>query len=209
MDQFPGNTNKEKEEKAPKAKAEKQIKKVVTGEVSTRKKPLGHRFKEVFLGGDAQSAVRYIAADVLLPALRNMIVDATTKGIERMVFGDTSMRGNRSIYQGRSRIQYSSPINRPDPRASSVYLPDQPPRARRQGADDIVLASREEADAVIEQMCTIIDQYEVASVADLYETLGMPHTHVDQKFGWGDFRYAQVRQIRQGYLLILPPYEEI
>ena len=83
---------------------------MVTGEVKTRKKPLGERMKDVFLGGDAQTVARYVGAEVLLPALRNLLVDATTKGIERMVYGESA--SPRRVPDYRPRTTYNSPINR-------------------------------------------------------------------------------------------------
>ena len=74
MQDFPANSHKSKEpneEPAP-----KNIEKIVTGPVIKQKRPIGVRFKEVFFGGEFKSATRYIAADVLLPAMRNLIVDA-------------------------------------------------------------------------------------------------------------------------------------
>lgn len=58
---------------------------------------------------------------------------------------------------------------------------------------------------VLERLNDIIDRYEVASVADLHELVGLPTTHVDNKWGWENVRYAEVRQIREGFLLDLPP----
>lgn len=202
---FPSNTNKGKE--TPKSKPEKNVERVVTSTVVKRQKPFGRRLREVFLGGELKSATRYIAAEVLLPALRNMIVDATSKGVERMIYGDSTPRRG-SNRDNRARMQYNNPVNRGYPRAN---LPDQPPRAnpRRQDVSDMVLVSREEADLVVERMNDIIDMYEVASVADLYNLVGLPTTYVDNQWGWSNLNYVNVRQVRDGYLIDLPHAEPI
>jgi hypothetical protein len=213
MEEFPGNTNKGKDEKkqAPKAERPKIEKVVKEGEAVKLKKSFGSRFKEVFLGGDARSTTRYITTDVLLPALRNLILDSTTKGMERLIYGEnrrTPRRGGEEY--GRPRIDYRSPISRYAGRPGPM-LPDQPPLANRpsRASEDIVLTDREEADAVIESLTDIIDQYTVASIADLHELLGWPTTYVDNKWGWHNLAHAQVRQIREGYLLDLPRAEPI
>lgn len=197
---FPSNANKDKDPTA------KKVEKVVSGEVVQRKKSVGRRFKDVFLGGEFNSATRYIAAEVLLPALRNMVVDATTKGVERMIYGDSNM-ARRPSGGHRPRVSYQTPVergySRPAPRAN---LPDQP---RRGQTADIILASREEAETVLERLGDIIETYDVASVADLHDLVGLPNTYVDNNWGWPSLQYARVVQIREGFLLDLPPVEPL
>lgn len=206
MDNFPPNSKTSKTPRAQKADDEKKVTKVVTGDVVQKKKSFGNRFKDVFLGGDFQSATRYIAAEVLLPAFRNMIVDATSKGVERMIYGDSPNRRSMSM-PGHSRMQYNSIYSKP----GRGLLPDQPRRGitRRQGYDDIILASAEEAEIVVERLCDLIDEYSMASVADLHELVGLPATFVDNQWGWTDKRSIFVRQIRDGWLLDMPAVEPL
>lgn len=205
---FPSNSHKSKdpaEEPEP-----KKIEKIVTGPVVVQKRSIGVRFKEVFFGGEFKSATRYIAADVLLPAMRNLVVDAVESGIKRIVYGEGQFtRGRNQQTDYRPRTTYNSPVDRSRSRA---YLPDQPPRQvapSRGGSEDLVLVSREEAQAVLGQLDAIIERYDVVSVADLYETVGLPSTHVDNKWGWSSLSHATIRQVRNGYLLELPRPEEI
>lgn len=207
MENFPGNSqNPTGEPKQP--KPEKKIEKVVTVDAVKRPSSLGRRMKTLFLGGEFKGATRYIVADVLLPALKNMIVDATSKGIERIVYGDTP---RRRYDPGRPRVSYNNPISRYARQPG--MLPDQPPLRqlvqRRQDAGEIILSSREDADMVIERLTDIIDKYEVVSVADLHELVGLPFSHIDNKWGWTTLNYANIRQIREGFLLDLPPVEAI
>lgn len=206
---YAGNTDKSKE---PPKRPEKQIEKVVTGEVIQKPKGLGHRFKSVFLGGDMKLATRYVMGEVLLPALRNLVFDAVSKGTERLVFGD-SMRRRPTDF--RPRTQYHNPFGRTiyDVRERErLHLPDQPPRPQRvnrRDANDIILADRGEAELVLERLIDVINQYEVASLADLYDLLGLPSSHVDNKWGWTYLSNVEIRQVRDGYLLELPVLEEI
>lgn len=210
---FPGNSHHNKAldtGKSPKVQKEPVLK-VVSSDVITKKKPLGKRFKDVFFGGEFKSATHYVTTEVLLPALKNLIVDATSKGVERVIYGDTSPR--RRMDYSRTRVSYNtSPLRDVrDPRLRGT-LPDQPPlgyRGRRQDVNDIVLVSRGDAEIVIERLGDIIDKYEVASVADLHDLVGLPTTYVDNKWGWTNLAYAEIKQTREGYLLDLPPVEPI
>ena len=208
---YQGTNKPKKVEPDSTPKSDKKLEKVVSGEVVTRKRPLGQRMKDVFLGGEFKSAAQYIAAEVLLPAVRNLLVDATTKGVERVVYGEsTQSRGRQQDY--RPRVTYNDPIRR-YPTTGSVTqrgnLPDQPSQRARHDRTELILSSRADAETVLERLSDIIDRYAVASLADLHELAGIPTTHVDTKWGWESIRFAEIRQIREGYLLDLPPAEAI
>lgn len=212
MDQFPGNSHYERDKKKkaqPPAEPEKKLEKIITGEVTQRKKPMSRRFKDVFIGGEFKSAAQYIGMEVLLPAFRNMLVDGVTKGIERVVYGDSTIRRGGHGYP-QSRVSYNSPVVRTGTRRAN--LPDQPSpigRYKNREVGEILLTSREDAERVLETLTDICNQYDVASVADLNELLGLPSAHTDNRWGWISLNYADIRQVRDGYLLILPPAEVI
>ena len=203
MQDYQSNSNKDKEKKT--SKPEKTVEKVVVGEVVVQKKSVGRKFKDIFIEADLKSVLRYVGTDVLLPAARNMIVDSATKGVERMMYGDSRPRPRHGPGP---RITYNSPISRSytDPRARPQLPVRGSSRLRR---DDFILSSREEAELVLERMNDILDTYEVASVADLNDLVGMPTSHTDNKWGWVYLGDVQVRQTREGYLLDLPPAEPI
>lgn len=211
MEDYQANSNKDKDKEKKEVVKERKVVKVVTGEVVQKPRGIGYKFKEVFFGGDFKNALRFVAGDVLLPAFRNLLVDSITKGTERVVYGE-SYRSRQYTPDMRSRIQYNNPLARPaDPR-TVPRLPDQAPRsyrASRREIDNILLRSREDADLVIERMIDIVDKYEVVSLAELNELLGLPTSHIDQKWGWTSVNNFSIRQVRDGYLLELPPPEEI
>jgi hypothetical protein len=92
-------------------------------------------------------------------------------------------------------------------------LPDQPPHIsqsrRRQDVGEIILASKADAEAVLEEMMDVINDYDVVSVADLNACLGRPSSYVDNNWGWTILKPVDIRQIREGFLLDLPPAEAI
>lgn len=219
----PGNSNRAKKgknynEKAAKGKSDdsstgevdKKVVKVVTGDVIKRKTPLAQRFKNLFFTSDFPGVTRYLTQEVLLPSLRNLIVDSTTKGIERMIYGDVQPT-RRYGSDPRTRYSYNNPVSRDSRRR--VMLPDQPPHPppRNKSIDvgDIILSSREDADHVLERLADIIDQYQAASVADLYELVGVQTSYTDNKWGWTELIYADVKQVREGFLIQLPPADPV
>lgn len=207
MPDYQGNSNKEKE--APKKPPKKNLEKVVTGDVIVKQKTIGSRLKTIFFGGDFNTAVSYVASEVLLPALRNLVVETIAKGTDRLVYGDSVHRRRTTTYG--PRVQYNNPIHRPSP--TLAYSPGQRPVDRwaqnRKTFEDVVVGSKEDADMVVERLTDIVDMYEVVSVADLYELLGLPSSHVDNKWGWTHLSSIEVRQVREGYRIAFPPLEEI
>ncbi len=172
MEDYTGNSRKERDKKQNQRTPQERV---VSGEVVQKPKSVGRKFKDIFFGGDAKHAAQYVVAEVLLPSLRNLLVDAVTRGSERLVYGET--RGRRPTqYTNYGGTRYSvggptNPWSRPE--QSRVPLP---PRGRqnRHDINDIIVTTREEADLVMERMIDILDKYQVASLGDLYELLGLP-----------------------------------
>lgn len=213
---YPGNSHKSK--MAAEAaqiddakKPEKKIEPIVTGRVVRRKTPLGRRFKETFGGSDAKSVWSFVALDVLLPAAKDMLADAVSQGVERMLFGEARSTSRRTGYRpGGSQTGYVSYNRYSSPTSRGPVTPrDDGPRISRssrarQNFDEIILATRVEAEEVIDRMFDLVSRYEVVTVADLYELVGVSGEYTDAKWGWTDLRGAAAMRIRDGYLLDLP-----
>lgn len=206
MDDYPANSNKGKMP-VPKKQEKPKIEKVVAGEVLRRKKPLGKRIAETFGAADMRSVGGFVLIDVMIPAAKDMVADAISQGIERMLFGEarsTSRRPNKRYGGDNGYVAYNryGPSNRETPPFRA-----QGPSRRARAAhdfDEIILATRVEAEGVIERLFDLIERYQSATVADLYELVGVQGQFTDDKWGWVDIRGAGVTRIRNGYLLDLP-----
>lgn len=205
---FPSNSRNVTAKSTLKPKEEKKLEKVVTGEVTQKKKPLGQRFKTMVTGIEFRGASQYVFFDVLIPAVKNMVVDAVDVGVKRMIYGEGASRNPG--YGRSSRTTYNSPINRG---RDSVMLPKQPPHytppRTSHSSNDIVLNTREEAELVLSTMQDIIEKYEFASVSDFHTIVGLPSTYVDNNWGWSGLQYVNIRQVREGWLLDMPSVEPI
>lgn len=205
MTEFPSNSKKSQ---PPKPAPEKIVEQVVSGEVTSRKKPLGRRLREVFIGGDTKSVISYVFSDVLLPQAKDMLTEAVSSGFERLIYGES--RPHRR-YGGRpptgpgptNYTRYAARGNNPIGRQGHE---DRRPMAsvRTQEVDDILLATRIEAETVVDRMYDLLRDYEVVSVADLHSLVGLSSSYTDQKWGWTELQGTDVRRVRDGYILILP-----
>jgi len=170
--------------------------KVTRGMVTQRKKPLLARiFSE-----NTKSVAEYILWDVLIPAAKNTVTEMISNGIEMLVYGEPqSNKLKRS--RDRSYVSYTS------------YYEDRKERNRssrrehnrsRHSFDDIVLDTRADAEEVLFSLVELIDEYDVATVANLYDLIGLPEDFTDHKYGWNNLSKASVRRVREGYILDLP-----
>lgn len=210
MPDYRSNAHKNKPENGD--LPEKKIMKVVSGDVVVQKRSVGRRFKDVFAKADLRNAGWYVISDILIPAAKHMFVDGVTGGVERLAYGDRAIR-QRNYGGAGPRFTYNRPVQRYGSAYSSnrapLALPEPRTRSSQYGRDDLVLSSREEAELVLERMKDIIDTYEVASVGDLNELVGIPSTPIDNKWGWIFLDDVAIRQIREGWLLDFPPPEPI
>lgn len=207
MPDYQGNAKKHKDKETP---PEKNIERVVVGEVLIQKPTLGQKFKGLFTRTDPKMVATYVAGSVLLPAAKNMIYDGLKTAAAHMIFGEAAAR-RQQIIGGGGRTVYNNPINRAREGLSRVAPPvtSMPRAVSRHTQENFILTSREEAELVLERMNDIIEKYEVVSVADLNDLVGLPTTHVDNKWGWVFLSDVQVRQIREGFLIDFPPAEPI
>ena len=204
--EFPPNSEVSKQ------KQEKDIQQVTKGEVVRKKRSLRKRFSESFVAGDAKSAIGYAVMDILLPAARDMVIDVIEGGVEKLFRGDTYRRRGSTIPQSGptgyvNYSRYSGPMG--GSRYSSPERVMSRQARARHDFDEIVLDSRVEAEEVIDRLFDLVSRYESASVADLYELVGLASNHTDHKWGWTDIRGAGVTRSRDGYLLDLPEPQPI
>ena len=203
---YPSNSKMNKPEPEP----ERKIEKVITGEVVRKKQSLGKRFKDIFIGGDAESVWQYVAFDILIPAAKDTISDAISMGVERILFGDVRSPSSRGRSSGGGFTNYQSYASKSSSKSGSRYdKSDSRPMSRRSRAahnfDEIILETRMEAEEVIERMAEYVERYDQASVSDLYQLVGVTGSFADEKWGWKDLRAASVTRVRNGgYLLDLP-----
>jgi hypothetical protein len=183
-----------------------RVNRVTSSDPVRKRKSLRKKFSETFVAGDMKSATQYVVFDILLTAARDMVVESVQGGIEKLFYGDTRKRGSTPPQAGPAgffnynRVSTGPVVSR----MSSPQRAMSRMARSRHDFDEIVLTSRTEAELVIDQLYEVINRYGTASVADLYELVGINGSHTDQKWGWTDIRGAGVNRVRDGYLLDLP-----
>lgn len=189
MENYPSNSHKAREEVA-----EKKVEKVVSGKTSTKKKSGIRKLSDTFLSEDVRNVKSYIFSEVLLPAAKKLVSDIVTNGTNMLLYGEIkNKKGNSSkvsysrYYDDRSR-DYRSPVVR-----------------NNFDYDEIIFETRGDAEAVLDAMYDILNQYKVVSVAELYDLASITtHNYTCNNYGWIDLRGSSVVRVRDGYILKLP-----
>ena len=173
----------------------KHVEKVVTGSVKTRKRPLSKKFADIFLSSDMEDIKSYIFYDVIIPGIRDSIFDT----VSVILYGDVRSRSSKKA------------ANTPYYSYSSISSPKTKPKAQERRRErtvtdiqDIIFETRGEAEEVLGNLVDFIVDYGVATVADLYDLVGITGPFTDNKYGWTDLSMATVVRVRDGYLINLP-----
>ena len=204
---YPPNSKKSHQEAVPEKKV---VPKIITGTVVQRKKPLGRKIAETFGGDSASDVGMYVLFEVIIPAIKDMIVNSGKEALDRAFYGGSRPRLGQGRPQRGVHTSYQAYYPRNPPTFEERGYPPQRTLSQKARAthdfDEVVLESRGEAEAVLDGMGMLLDQYDVVTVSDLYDLLGSGATgsYVDDKWGWYDLRGASVTRVREGYLLNLP-----
>lgn len=208
-DEFPSNSKSVRQPK-PSPETEKNIESVLSSVAGKKKKSLLKRFTDVMIGGDSKSVVHYVMMDVVVPQVKDLLAEATSGAIEKMIYGESRPRGPR--YGGRpagptNYTKYS--VRGTNPIGSAMRDPrDRPPNPspipRQLDYEEILLQTRVEAETVLERMYDLVREYEAASIHDLKSLVGWSANYTDQKWGWMDLQGSLIRRTRDGYMLEFP-----
>lgn len=211
---FPGNSIRareaaEQKPQTPPKSAEQErppVEKIVTGKVSLRKTPWWRRAVGSVIADDATSVGSFLVDDVVVPAVRNLIRDMVVGGVDRTLYGtarNSRMGVGASVAQSLGRTVVSGSALRAsvqaDPRRQLA-----PEAMARHDFTDVILGDRQEALMVIDALIGMIDEYQAATVSDLYDLVGTTGSFADRKWGWYNLDAAQVIPSRQGFKLDLP-----
>lgn len=177
----------------------KRVQKVVSGGVKRKKKPLGQRIVEAFAGEEVGDVKGYIFQDVLIPAMKDMISDAVSGGIDMILFGETRRRTSK---KSGSYTSYGSYYRKDEKRNDRSERGSR--RTRSGSMGDIILETRQDAETVLYSLFDALEQYGAVRVADLTELLGETGPFTDNYWGWEDLSGADIKRVRDGYLLVLP-----
>ena len=192
---FPSNANGPKEElSAPPSKvAPRSLK----GTAHRKKSSVFNDIKDEFISEDAPRVGSYILYDVLLPALKDLILDIAHGAIDMAMGGGGRGYGRNN---GRSSISFT-PYNRyyyDDDRAYRKPYGRARDEGRRNRRDpdpsSYTFRRKKDADDMLDYLCDCIDQYGEVEVGRFFDELGEDVSGMwnTEQIGWRSLGSAKV-----------------
>lgn len=181
---------------------EKKVTKIVKKPVSVVKKGFFQKAKEALVSDDSSNIGTYILQDVLIPALKEAISDVVTNGIDILLYGESGKSHLANRKPG-SRIQYSSLYDGANNHLKTGRR-DIVSERTRIDYEQVVISTRPEAQSVLDQLQDMIDRYQIASIADLYDSLGITPRSTDHNYGWTDISSSTIIHVKNGWVLNMP-----
>ncbi len=183
-----------------KARAQKKhITPVAKGTVRKKKKTGVQKFADNFFAEDMGTIKEYIIKQIVYPTLKSTVLAVVNQSAEVALYGETSapqkkIPGARISYD---RIGKLSDVTR---RRNYNSI-------QRESYDygDAIVDTRAEADAALDALEAIIEEYEQASVGDLLDVIGVTPEQTDYNYGWTSISTAEAVRLTDGrYFLRLP-----
>lgn len=191
---YPNNSDKAKEQAT-----RPNVQAVTQGELKRTTKEL---VKSQFYADDASKIGQHILIDVVIPAVKKLVVDGVN-GILNMIFYNSgSMTGSGSAPA--SRITIGS-------RSSNEYHSASKNTTVREAAeraydlDYVIVKDMQAANDVIDQMQLIVDKFDTVRASEFCALAGItaPYTYVD--YGWDSAAVAQKIPLLDGRVKIQMP----
>lgn len=168
--------------------------KIVHGTTKVKKKNKICKFADVFLSEDIDSVKEYIINDVIIPAVKNAISDT----VDVLLFNGSKDRRRSTA----SKVSYGRYF---DDRERRSKKDERVKQAKGYEYDEIVFDTRGDAEAVLDRMNDMIDQFSIVSIGDLYDMADVStDNYTVNKYGWTDISAANVVRVRGGYIIKLP-----
>lgn len=211
VDNYPGNSKKDRAEEP--AKAERPELKPVVRTAGVIKKPtLGSRMKETFAGEDAKSTGSYVFFEVVIPAIKAMMFDTITQGADRILFGGRDVIRSGMANAPRTRTNYNKISTDNANRYPGRNFEGGGRELNRQARNshntaDILLDTRGEAETVLDTMQDLISRFQWVSLSEFYSLVDVTAEFTDEKWGWTNISSAQIRPSRGKYVILLPSPE--
>lgn len=178
----------------------------VSGKPVSSNKSLWKKFYETFAPGNIKDASDYIISDVVIPGFFDLLYDGATRGLARLIYGENGAKAKRLAAS--NQRDYSTRIKRLSDGESFRNRDLRNVDNRVVSISDyneIELATRAQAEQLLDDMCEFLDNHECITVAKMYEFARYKGGEItDNDWGWTTLRGAEIVRSGGGWTLVLP-----
>lgn len=163
------------------------------GKIVSAKKSFSKRMWDLFVGEDPKELVKSFVNNVLIPGLKNSVLDALSMAF----YGETITRG-KSLYS-RTKTSYSNFYKSPSKKSVS----NRPNFEKEEKIDykRIILDNRLDAEDLVDHMKDRIVDTGSISIAEFFDLLELPSKWTDTEWGWDDDRDIGIKVVSNGFLI--------
>lgn len=164
------------------------------------KETTAKKFARLFLADDVGDIGEYLVKDLIIPTIKDVFLNFMTAAL----WGDRRSGSSYRDSSGRRRTDYNG-ISRNSPRRDRDRDREDYSASRREfDIDNLVFATREQADIVLTRLEDYLEDYGQVTVGYLYELMDESGPYTLEYYGWRNLDRASVRRVRNGYALDLP-----
>lgn len=193
-DDFPGNSNRSKEELAVQKRE-----KIVKGKVEKHRPSFFRKAASVIFSDVSEEDIRTeLIFDYLVPTIKDTVVDMGKMLLDAIFYGSTHA-SKKSSGNKPYKVSYSEYYDRDKRQVQTSN------KASSYNFDEITLNSRADAERVLDMMIDIIREYSQASVGDFLDLVGIDNNFTDYKYGWTDLTKVTISRVHGGdYVINFP-----
>lgn len=198
MEEYKGNSDVSKQKFE-----EREPIKPVTSNVKVKKE---NSLAKKFFAQDAKSTARGVNDDIVIPGLKNLIVNILKKSVDYLFLGRSTNTGNYTNYGSIYPTNSRSITYRNDGGFGMVAPVQAQQRSSIYAVNDMEFEERADAEEVLSRMTEAINRYGMVSVLDFYDLINKSNmsTPTDNKYGWKDLSGAKVDRTLSGYRILFP-----
>lgn len=138
-----------------------------------------------FVAGNIFLATKVVQSEKMRAALSDIIADK----VSTIIIGESKPK--RPI-----KVSYRDYYNKQSRNRSNN---------NKYKAEELIFASRADAEEVLSKMKDIVQEYGIVSISDYYEMAGFTSTdYIDACFQWDDLENVSIERVREGYIIKLP-----
>lgn len=137
----------------------------------------------------------YLLSDVLVPNIKRLIQELVTSGINQLLYGNDYKPSKSS--NSTSRVSYNNFSNQ---------TVNQPKRLKGNDIIEIEVDTYTDSQNVIYQLQALVDQYNQATIADLYDLVGIDGDFTDNNYGWKDLTRVSVIPYGRKFIIRMPRF---
>ena len=178
---------------------DRKYEKVISGEVKVKNRITPKKIIQTFFTEDLEDVKTHVVFDILIPKVKDAVVDSILNTIEMIFYGEVRRRTTVATNTSPIRtISYDKMSKK------SETSPSRPTPGPRRGfhPEDYVFESSADAQKVLDMMCDVLEQYGSVSASDFCEFAGVSCEYTLQNYGWRDLSDAKIARAGGGLWVI-------